>query len=219
MKKFIPLFIFLSIFLIAVGFKFDTENSFPLFGRVFVLDPGHGNEDPGSVYNNQYEKDYNLIFSQSLKVELERLGATVLMTREGDYDLSNPNNSHRKKSDFDNRITFIENAQPDMYISLHLNYLKENKYFGAQCFYDDIISENKRIAEMMQKNVNKFYNYDKEAKKIGDDKYMYKRLKVKGVLLEYGFISNPKDRYNLMNEDYRMELAKVISNSLIEYFT
>ena len=49
--------------------------------------------------------------------------------------------------------------------------------------------------------------------------YMYKRLKTKGVLIEFGFISNSKDRNNLKSEEYRHELSEVISKSIIQYFT
>ncbi len=67
----------------------------------------HGGVDPGTVYGDVYEKDINLDISLFLEEELAKLGASVILTREGDYDLSSPNASLRKRSDFDNRIKLM----------------------------------------------------------------------------------------------------------------
>lgn len=218
MKKIIITLSFILLLSFAVAFKSDTVNNFPLFGKSIIIDVGHGNLDPGSVFNDDYEKDYNLVFAVSLKKELERLGGSVVMTREGDYDLSNPSSTRRKKTDFDNRIKFIDERNPDLFISLHMNYLEDENYFGSQVFYSDNVNENRTIAELLQKKLNKFFNFSKEERLISDDKYMYKKLKTSGVLIEFGFISSYKDRKNLKNEEYRNSLANVIATGIIEYF-
>jgi len=209
----------LFFLLLSLAFTFKTENNFPLFGKLIVLDPGHGGVDPGAVYKDLYEKNYNLTFALTLKNVLERNGASVLMTRYGDYDLSSPNVSSRKRSDFNNRIKLIDEWSPDMYISLHMNYLNQTEYYGAQVFYANSHERNKYISELFQKELNYYFSFSKETKKIGEDKYMFKRIKTKGILIEYGFISSPKDRQNLMEEDYRIELSQVVVNALIKYFT
>ena len=71
----------------------------------------------------------------------------------------------------------------------------------------------------MQQNLNNFFNFNKETKTINDSIYMYKNIDIRGVLIEYGFISSAKDRTNLNNENYRINLSKVIIKSLVEYFT
>ncbi len=219
MKKRYVLFFLFLICLISVAAKKTVINNFPLFGKFIILDPGHGGLDPGSVYKNEYEKDYNLNFSLSLKKNLEKYGATVIMTREGDYDLSSPNTAYRKRSDFDNRIKLIESSKADLYLSLHMNSLNNSTYFGSQSFYSNVNKNNKLLAEILQNNFNKFFNYDKDYKLIDNSKYMYKNINTVGVLIEYGFITNYKDRKNLKNETYRLELSEVISQSIIEYFT
>ena len=54
-----------------------------------------------------------------------------------------------------------------------------------------------------------------KAKEI-KDLYMYKRIKIPGLLLEVGFISNPNERYILRQNWYQEKIAKVISNCLVE---
>lgn len=219
MKKVIFLFCLILLMFFSLAFKSSTINTFPLFGKMIILDIGHGGEDPGSVYKDEFEKDYNLTFGKSLKKELESLGATVIMTREGDYDLSSPNAQKRKRSDFNNRIKLIDKNSPDIYLSLHMNYLNDSKYYGTQVFYSEVNNQNKSIAESIQNEVNRYFNYDKSTKEIGNDKYMYKNINASGVLIEYGFISNSRDRNNLKSEDYRSGLSKVIAKGIINYFT
>lgn len=218
MKKIIfTVSLFLILFLL-VAFKSQTVNSFPLFGKLIIIDVGHGSADPGSIYGSVYEKDYNLLFAKNLKKQLETLGASVLMTRECDNDLSNPNSGSRKRSDFNNRIKLINESGADLYISLHMNYLNDTKYFGSQSFFSPVYEQNEKLAIILQERFNKFFNFSKEPKKIDNDKYMYKRLEVKGVLIEFGFMSNYNDRKNLRQEDYRKQLAEVISDGIVEYF-
>ena len=125
-------------FIILTVFKVDANNlTYPLIGKIFVIDPGHGGVDNGASYNNVVEDNINLAISLKIKDQLEQNGATVILTRNGDYDLSKPNALYRKKSDFDNRIKLINNSGADMYLSIHLNYYSNSKYYGPQIFYNN----------------------------------------------------------------------------------
>lgn len=216
-KMFFLVLLFISL-IFSFAFKKTTINSFPLFGKIIILDPGHGGLDPGTINGKEYEKNYNLLFATNLKQELENNGATVIMTREGDYDLSTPNAAHRKKSDFDNRIKLINDTKPNLYISLHMNYLNDSRYYGTQVFYSDINKKNKIIANTIQDVVNSSFKTNRKPSLISDDKYMYKKIQVPGVLIEYAFLSNIKDRENIKNEKYRSNLSKIIVNSINRFF-
>ena len=93
MRKYICFLLLISIWLLTLPVK----ASIPLIGKILVIDVGHGGKDPGTVYKDIYEKDINLKISLELEKELSKLGATVLLTREGDYDLSSANAIWRKK--------------------------------------------------------------------------------------------------------------------------
>ena len=218
MKRVLFLLLILFALVLSLAFKKSTVNAFPLFGKFIILDPGHGGLDPGTTYENDCEKDYNLLFAKTLKSELEKAGATILLTRNGDYDLAAPEAAHRKKSDFDNRIKLIDDDKTDLYISLHMNYLNEPKYYGAQAFYSEKSEKNKVLAELIQAELNEYFNFNKKAKQIDNSKYMYKNINTPGVLIEYGFISNEKDRNNLKKEAYRKELSKVILKAIVNYY-
>ena len=212
-KHFYVIFYFFICVLTLYSLK--VEATMPLTGKIIIIDAGHGLEDSGAYVNNVYEKDINLQISLYLEKELGSIGAEVILVRDGDYDLSIPNARYRKKSDFDNRIKLINNSNANLYLSIHLNYLTNAKYSGPQVFYNN---DNKKLAEIIQKNLNSFTNQDRSVKLIPENTYMYNKLKVPGVLIECGFLSNAKERSLLTNSDYQEKLAKYISQGVLEYF-
>lgn len=204
------LFIFLLCFIL---FLTSVRASLPLSGKLIIIDVGHGSKDMGTSYNDVLEKNLNLSISKKLEEELVKNGASVMLIRESDYDLSSPNSKQRKRSDFDNRIKLINDSNANMYLSIHINYLNDKSYSGAQVFYQ---KENIKLAEIIQRNLNTIA-YPRSIKKM-PDVYMYDKLKIKGVLIECGFISNYKEREKLQTEDYQILLSKTITKGIIEYY-
>lgn len=189
--------------------------SLPLQGKVIVVDAGHGGKDPGTVYKDIYEKDINLSISLYLEEYLSEYGATVVLTRDSDNDLSYGETNHRKKTDFDNRIKIINNEYTDMYLSIHLNYLSNKKYYGAQVFYN---KNNENLAKSIQEYLNNNLETDREIKEIPSSTYMYKKLEKRGVLIECGFLSNASERSKLITEKYQRKVAKVIAEAVVNYY-
>ncbi len=210
MKRII--FVFLLCLLLL---NINVKSSLYLSGKYIIIDPGHGSKDNGTSYNDILEKDLNLSISKILEQELIKKGASVSLLREDDYDLSSPNSKRRKRSDFNNRIDFINKSNADIYLSIHINYLDSNKYSGSQVFYYG--DNNKELANTIQMYLNKINT--PRSIKVMPRVYMYNKLNIKGVLIECGFISNNKDRNNLIKSDYQQLLAKTITEALIDYFT
>lgn len=209
MKK---LFILSLCFLLSLT---CVRASLPLTGKIIILDIGHGGYDPGTSYQNILEKDLNLAIGLELEKELSRNGASVIITREGDYDLASPNAHRRKKSDFDNRIDLINKSKANVYLSIHINYLEDTSYYGGQIFYYG--EDNKKLAEFLQSEFNTI-SYPRSIKPMPNI-YMYRRLKIPGVLVECGFISNKKEREKLITPAYQKEIAKSLTQGLVNYFT
>ena len=206
MKRYIVI-IFMLFFCLLLTVAFNNKNK-QLSTLTIVLDAGHGGKDVGASYKDIYEKNINLKITQILKNELEKNGAEVILIREGDYDLSTPNTRRRKRSDFDNRIKLINTSKADFYFSIHLNYFNNSIYKGAQVFYNKDFKENEILAKNIQKSLNK----KRKVKLLNNNLYMYNKLKIPGVLIECGFLSNPTDRSNLQNNDY----IKKMSQNIIE---
>lgn len=217
-KRLIKLTLLLLLFLIIIISIFNVNASnltFPLLGKTIYLDAGHGGVDNGATVNNVHEKDLNLQIVYKLKETLTSAGATVLLTRKDDNDISNPNALYRKKSDFDNRIKLINNSNADLYISIHQNIYQNKKYSGPQVFY---VKDNQKLAEIIQNTLNKYLNTKRKVKTINNT-YMYKLLRKKGILIECGFISNDNERYKLKTEEYQLKLSKIITEGIITYYS
>ena len=193
------------------------EKTYPLLGKIIYIDPGHGGRDPGAVYKDIYEKEINLDISLKIVKKLESLGATVYMTRYGDYDLSVNRTNNTKRSDLSRRSIMINESKADMYISVHLNSDPNSTYRGLQIFYDEINKENKNIAESFQIILSKHIKNIKPYKKA-KNLYLYKHTLVPGILLEVGFLSNSNDRYMLKTESYQEKIATLLSNSVNNYY-
>ena len=205
--------VFLVLFLAM--FSYPVRADLPLQGKVVAIDSGHGGLDPGSLYNDIYEKDITLSIGKYLEKYLSEMGATVIMTRTSDSDLSNGARNHRKKADFDERIKIINQNIVDMYVSIHLNYLTDTRYYGAQVFYN---KDNENLAKSIQEYLNKNTDTNREIKKIPTSTYMYDKLTTKGVLVECGFLSNAMERSKLVTKEYQSKFAKVLAEAISHYY-
>ncbi len=215
-QKILMLVIFL-VGIMGIGYVGAFQNDMPLLGKVIYLDAGHGGADPGALYKSIKEKDINLAISKKLEEELSALGAIVYQTRYGDYDLSVPYASNRKRSDLSRRGNIINDSGCDLYLSIHLNADSSLTWQGAQVFYDDINPENETIAKMMQALFKKKLYTQRKEKKV-NDLYLSKRTDRPGVLLELGFLSNPNERYLLKTENYQTKLSHIITEGVVTYF-
>lgn len=202
--------VFISIFSIL-----PVKASLPLQGKTIIVDAGHGGLDPGAIYKDIYEKNITLNISLYLEKFLSQMGATVILTRDSDKDLSNGVKNHRKRADFDERIKIINQKSTNLYLSIHLNFLPDTKYYGPQVFYN---KENKNLAFFVQNHLNKKLNGSREIKKIPTSTYMYNKLNKKGILIECGFLSNKNEREKLVTEDYQKEIAQAIAEALSDYY-
>lgn len=188
-----------------------------LYGKCIYLDPGHGGLDPGATYGGVKEEDINLAIALKLKEELGNDGAVVYLTRDGDYDLSN-GAIERKRNDLYKRSRLINNSGCDMYLSLHLNANKSTSWYGAQVYYDDINSNNIKLAEIMQKQLRADLKTSRKIQEIKDG-YLYRRVKIPGVLVEMGFLSNSYERSKLKTDNYQRLIAKSITKAIKTYFS
>lgn len=221
------LLIALAVFAVAAGVKWLIVSRYtgqswhlPLSGRVIVVDAGHGGADGGAVGGDAVEKKITLAIAQDLRNYLQESGALVVMTRESDMDLADENFGGRHKTqDLLRRADLIEKAHPDAFISVHLNAIPSPRWYGAQTFYHPKSAENQKFAKFIQDSLkNTLGNTERYAKPIGHV-YILKKAAPPAALVEVGFLSNPRERSLLVQEDYQKEAAMAISQGIMRYFT
>lgn len=218
MNKYKLLILFMTLLTITSISKAHAiiyENT--LLGKTIYLDPGHGGIDSGTTYKKIYEKDINLVLCKKLRESLMLKGATVYLTRETDKDLA-LTKSNRKRSDLINRAYLINKTKPNIYISIHLNYLSNSKYKGLQIFYNNKNKENEIIAKDLTKYI-KEKTWNVREPKINNTYYMYRNITSPGVLIEVGFLSNQDDRYRLTHEEYQDKIISNLTYAIEKYLT
>ncbi len=210
MKKIIILIFFVMIVLFLAD---KSGIKIPVSGKVFskktvVLDPGHGLPDGGAVSPEGYsEEEINLKIAKKLEKHLKKAGIKVVWTRSGKESLSD-SKTNNKREDLKKRVEIINNSKADLVLSIHLNHFSEPKYHGAQVFYGNHNSENKRLAANLQSNIVKLLDPEntREIKETSDI-YVLKNSKIPSCLAECGFLSNPQEAEKLNSDEYQEKVA------------
>ena len=184
--------------------------------KIIVLDSGHGGDDPGKIGVNQAkEKDVNLEIARKIKKRLEKKGWEVVMTREKDEMLGDPQAGNKKIHDMKARVERINKTMPQAAVSIHQNSYQDAQIHGAQVFYYSHSEEGKRMAEVMQKALLKADEENTRQAKANDTYYLLKRTEVPTIIVECGFLSNPEEAAKLVSPKYQEKLAEAIAEGIL----
>ena len=186
---------------------------------VVVIDPGHGGTDPGKVgIDGQLEKDINLAVAKKLKTYLEASDVKVVLTRDVDTGLYSSKDTHKKMADMKKRCQLIEEAKPDLVISIHQNSYHEEAIRGGQVFYYKTSVRGKKLAESLQKRFDYVLgDSNKRQAKANDNYYLLLHVKEPIVIAECGFLSNREEAKKLETEEYQDRLAWTLHMGIMEY--
>ena len=188
---------------------------------VFVIDPGHGGEDGGAVSaDGLKESEINLAVCRRLSGLLGLLGYETVMTRDSE-ELAYPPDAgtvrHRKQADMDRRIALVNGTPGAVLVSVHQNKYPDAAPEGAQVYYQNG-ELSKGFAEYVS-GVLKTGLGDtvRPAARIPDNIYLMRKIECPGILIECGFLSNPRELGLLRSESYQTKLALCISCACAGY--
>lgn len=192
--------------------------------QVILLDAGHGGPDGGGIgVNGVIEKDINLNIVKYLGSLLSFNGYDVVYTRTEDvsiYDNGITGLRNQKVSDMKNRLEIVKRYPESIFLSIHQNQYTDSAYFGGQMFYTTNNSNNFRLANIMQDKFAELQEgNDRDVKLIDNGLYLFKETNQPALLIECGFLSNPKDAENLANPEYQKKVAFTIYSGLSEYLS
>ncbi|ARV58270.1 N-acetylmuramoyl-L-alanine amidase [Nostocales cyanobacterium HT-58-2] len=181
----------------------------PLSGLKILLDPGHGGKESGASGPTGYlEKDVNLAVSKLVRDELVKRGATVVMTRENDTDVS-----------LVDRVAKIDKEEPAIAISIHYNSLPDEGdaentsgmgsfWYHPQAHSLAVFMHNYIVSQLKRPSYGVFW----------DNLALTRPASAPSVLLELGFMSNPNEFEWVTNSREQKKLARVIANGIVEWF-
>ena len=191
--------------------------------KIIIIDAGHGGFDGGAVGKNGIiEKDLNLQIAKKLNAILKINGYKTIMTRDGDYAISDDGlktTREKKRSDMKNRLKIIKENPNGIFVSIHQNKFEKDYVKGTQVFYSTNNIDSERLAEVIQKNCSLALQPENHrvTKPSGRELYLLYYSKIPAVMVECGFISNPKEASLLSNEEYQQKLAFIIFSSINDF--
>ncbi|MGN1303276.1 MAG: N-acetylmuramoyl-L-alanine amidase CwlD [Clostridia bacterium] len=195
----------------------------PVNNKVIVIDAGHGVPDEGAQSNNgTTEAESNLKIALKVQNLLEQSGATVILTRSDEnaiYDLDSNTLKQKKISDIHNRVKIGNESSADIFVSIHLNKIPQQQYWGWQTFYKQESPEGQKLATCIQNSLNQTIQKqnDRVPLKI-DNVYIIKHVEIPISIVECGFLSNPEEEQLLLTDDYQTKLAWGIYTGIMDYF-
>lgn len=231
-----------------------------------VIDPGHGGMDGGAETSDGIkEKDLNLEIALRLRDVAKRYCTideksqdaepktgrriNVIMTRDSDVCLGAEETDGSIRSmkikDIHERKRIIDQAKPDITVSIHLNNFKQDSGVrGAQTFYpgesgvasdfaahktgesDNMMGaaspseESLEVAKKIQEAIEKNIDYGKQRVAMEKNNiYIFQNIYTPIVLIECGFLSNSGDLTIAQNPIFQQKIAESIMLALSEYYT
>ncbi len=198
--------------------------------KEIVLDFGHGGSDTGASFGKICEKDVVRKVGLKLAKLLTKQGYVVYFTRLGDEFVS-----------LEDR-TYFANLQTgaSLFVSLHANHAPNKMISGLETYHmsdllfsnlDDhdicnnfklLNSRSTTLASLVHNNILQHQN------KTGATKLVDRKVKqsvsqvllgveMPAILIELGFMSNPKEARQLNSPRYQRQLAAGICNGIMAY--
>jgi N-acetylmuramoyl-L-alanine amidase len=194
--------------------------SWSVAGKVIVVDPGHGGIDSGAVGRTGIlEKDINLEIARRLAALFRQAGATAILTREGDYELTDRENKpgFSNRDELQSRLDLADKNNANLYISIHLNSYPSPDCEGAQVFYHPRSVDSHRLASLIQQElINRLGDSYRWAK--AEDFFVLRDLKRPAIVVEAGFMSHPREGVLLTEPAYQNKVAWCVYAGVVQFF-
>ncbi len=207
----------------------------PIGSKTIVIDAGHGGSSPGttSVLGLGAEKTYALDWALRLQTLLERSGWRVFQTRTNDVDVA-----------LSARVAFANEIGADLFISLHFNSAAPSReQNGLETFcltpqgmpstltrgYEDnagltfpnntFDEDNLKFAMTVHRSILKIAGPADRGVRRARFMAVLRGQNRPAILVEAGYLSNPKEAEAIASPQYRQKLAEAIAAALVSLDT
>lgn len=208
----------------------QTEGFPHLSGRIVVIDPGHGgmNEGAKSAHDGRREKEFTLDWARRAQPLLEAQGWQVFLTRTNDVEMSLPA-----------RAAFADAVGGSLFLSLHFNTVAPDPSpMGVETFcvtpgglpshltrgFPDLIGtvlpnnahdeSNLQLAVRLHRGMLSATGAVDRGVRWARFMDVLSPQRRPAVLLEGGFLSNPREARMIADPDYRQRLAQAVAQAL-----
>lgn len=171
-----------------------------------AIDAGHGGTNGGAagIRTGAAEKTYTLLFAKALQTYLKKKGVKkIVMTRTADTTFDNKD-----------RILFLQEQNPDILISLHLNSSSNAQVKGVSTYYKHIGFRPLTTAilnRMLQLKLNEFGN-------VGSFNFVLNSpTDFPNSLVEIAFLSNEEDERRILSPKFHTDVAQKVYAGIVDW--
>ncbi len=193
----------------------EHKIAIPKREELIVIDAGHGGRDSGSASHREDYEEKSLTLSTAFLVQdfLHKLGYKTVLTRN--HDTYIPLNT---------RAEIANSLEADLFVSIHYNFAASREAQGVEVYYYkdernpgcDRITESKILASQVISSVIGQTSANSRGVKQANFAVI-RETKMPAILIEAGFLSNPKERELLRDPRYLRQLAWGIAKGIERY--
>lgn len=171
-----------------------------------VIDAGHGGKDHGATYDSFTEKHIVNSIANKIQQLNEDDNVVIHFTRVDDKFVS-----------LEERVETINKLNPDLVLSLHVNYTDKSPRSGMELFVCESAKEYQKSAAYAEMLSDKFEAKKFKVAEVESAKfYILNKSLAPAISFELGYLSNEQDRSYLTNENKQNEIAAVVLDFLKE---
>jgi N-acetylmuramoyl-L-alanine amidase len=193
--------------------------------KTIMVAAGHGGKDPGNQMNKEQEKKYTLLMAKALKDALSASGFRVILTRETDIFI-----------DLGEQAARANRVGADLFINVHYNAAAEVDANGIETYCltpAGAISTNggsptphspghrqDLFNALLAFQIHRALTQNCALQDRGMRRAAFQVLReinMPGVLIEGGFLSNPRDAEKITNAAQRNIMARAIVDGVLSY--
>lgn len=202
-----------------VSLIIETKESYPSTvtpdsSKLIILDAGHGGTDSGAVGEIDgreiLEKNLTLQITYKVKERLEERGYKVAMTRTGD---TLPSLKERPEQ--------ANAMNAAVFVSIHINSVDDAPQAnGTEVYYAESNNgynygvNSQTLAKNILDRMMKYMGSTNRGVKTAEHA-VTKRCNMPAALVEVGFITNPEEIANMLNEEYQYKAAQGITEGIM----
>ena len=212
--------------------------------RTIMIDPGHGGKDPGAICGGLKEKDINLRLAKILGKMLKRRGFRVLYTRTkdvfipleertimantrgADLFISLHVNAHRNRRVHGVEVYFLNlaSSKDAVRVAARENAVSSKKISDLQVILTDLMLNSKikessvlasKVLRGILKDTKRYHPVSNGVREAPF--YVLMGARMPAILIEIGYITNPRERKRLRSYSYLKHIAEGIVDGIVAY--
>ena len=213
------LFLLFSAFAIKLTHKtINSSDHHASKNITAVIDAGHGGTFPGANTIGMAEKDINLEISQKIKQLAGEYNVNIVLTRNDDKLVGN---AASLREDLLNRVKISDEAKPDLFISIHVNQAIEKNSlasgFEAYISKRKLNDKTRQFASAILGELKNIYTTDETIRQRDEGVIVIDRETYPSILLECGYLNNPKDLAFITDPSGQEKIARKILEGIVKY--